>query len=71
MDLYTLEELKDENGKIDFKDARGCIETWVADLKCSLDNVDQTHHGKSIENKEAVLIGIELFGLFGLGWDLK
>ena len=66
MKLYTLEDLKDKNGKIDFEDIQGCIETWVADLT---NLTKESNHSK--KTKDTALVAIELFGLFGLGWDLK
>lgn len=66
MNLYTLEELKDKNGKLDYEEVRGCIETWVADLtNLTLDCK------KSKDVKKIAYCGIELLGLFGLEWDLK
>ena len=66
MKLYTLDELKDKNGKLDYEEVRGCIETWVADLTIL---TKESKHSK--RKKNSVLAALELFGLFGLGWDLK
>ena len=62
--LYQLNDLRVKNGKVDYCDLVGCLECWVGDLINQLENVDISHPGKSIENKNAVLVGIKLLALF-------